>query len=1015
MSSLLSLLPGKEFSVSGVVGGVVKDWFSHSSVANYIKQSYMIQMSLLVGIAGGMLAITRKQIDLMVRRFGYNFVVSVSIDSRDDSYNWMLEWLSRHPYSETASNLGLMTIYDADHGEEEADNPRPKLIISPFLGNHFLRYKNHFFWVQRERDLAANDISKGGFYERINFTLLGRNKQVMQDLISDALDMAYKKEEGKLIIFVNKGGQWKRFGIPRKPRSLSSVILESRVKDSVVDDVREFLESRQWYIDMGIPFRRGYLLYGFPGTGKSSFITALAGEMKMKLCIVSLNEKGMNDEQLHRLLNSAPPFSFILLEDIDAAFRKRNKNDTMVTFGGLLNALDGAGAMEGKIVFMTTNRIHLLDRALIRPGRIDMRVPFNLSTSEQITTMFLKFFPDASEEVVATFNSKIPENTISMAELQAYLQKRKKYIIRAIDEWVEKKKRTREAELQEISTPSSMEIAKEHISYGPWHPFAHNPTVTSLKRQVILSTSPTALLINCLVSRPAAKGDDSIRFGVIGEPGDLYDLKRLIEGDSQPSTVIDKRGAEDDMKAMEWSPDGKLLITAYSNHIEIRKGNEPNESMKQFNLRYTPKDVALTLIPNYAYILAIAGPNGVEMYSLPAGVEELTQMNFHKIALLHESSSITRVSFSADGSLLAVAALDGHISVWKTEVAIDERISQQFWFEYIETGRITEISFSSDGQMLAVGMWNDTIKRFHRTSKGQWEAYLPRYSSSINSITSLRSTSPPTLCCWSPNSHFLIDRNTVSGNTDVMATEARTGRVLSVYRFDAPVKGMTVCDGVLMVYDRNCKLYYECLPNACVGQLTEADPVLLYSRKGTSLRLNRTGESMQIRRTDDLQELHDVTFLKRLSCKVIRHPTLRELNWEPAVDVCGGQACICEENVLYSADARGNWLTFITKRDITFVLCLSDVVVAVVLSNGSLLIAQTVPPKKLFESESRSVPPWRNGSAFGFEPKGCGFKPHGWRSNFLHCCGLVSVCLGTFQRRGFYRGLLLVRTDFTHD
>lgn len=59
MSSLLSLLPGKEFSVSGMVGGVVKDWFSHSSVANYIKvsvtvlqQSYMIQMSLLVGIAG---------------------------------------------------------------------------------------------------------------------------------------------------------------------------------------------------------------------------------------------------------------------------------------------------------------------------------------------------------------------------------------------------------------------------------------------------------------------------------------------------------------------------------------------------------------------------------------------------------------------------------------------------------------------------------------------------------------------------------------------------------------------------------------------------------------------------------------------------------------------------------------------------------------------------------------------------------------------------------------------------
>jgi len=57
-----------------------------------------------------------------------------------------------------------------------------------------------------------------------------------------------------------------------KPRrSLNSIILQEGVMESILDDAREFLDSEEWYTLAGIPYRRGYLLHGPPGTGKSVY------------------------------------------------------------------------------------------------------------------------------------------------------------------------------------------------------------------------------------------------------------------------------------------------------------------------------------------------------------------------------------------------------------------------------------------------------------------------------------------------------------------------------------------------------------------------------------------------------------------------------------------------------------------------------------------------------------------------------------------------------------------------
>ena len=159
-----------------------------------------------------------------------------------------------------------------------------------------------------------------------------------------------------------------------------------------------FLNSAKWYTDRGIPYRRGYLLYGPPGSGKSSFIQALAGELDYNICVINLSERGLTDDRLNHLLTNAPNRSLVLLEDVDAAFSNRRQADETgfaganVTFSGLLNALDGVASAEERIMFLTTNHVERLDNALIRPGRVDLEMLIGLATEWQVEKMFERFY-----------------------------------------------------------------------------------------------------------------------------------------------------------------------------------------------------------------------------------------------------------------------------------------------------------------------------------------------------------------------------------------------------------------------------------------------------------------------------------------------------------------------------------------------------------------------------------------------------------------------------------------------
>jgi len=276
---------------------------------------------------------------------------------------------------------------------------RPNIVFSPSVGSHFFLYRRRLLWLRREREPASKDSWRER--ETFSVTLLGRSQELLRSLVEDAYDAYAATVRQQSRIFLSVYSYWVPQGFVRA-RSLDSVILPGSEKEAMLADLRTFLASEAWYHEMGIPYRRGYLLHGVPGAGKSSLVAALAGAVGMHLYVVNL--AGMRDSELQELLqNVSAPRALVLFEDIDGAQAAQARSDTEkkedvrgVTLSGLLNALDGVASRDGYVTIMTTNRRAVLDAALTRPGRVDMEVEFGYATSAQALALYRRFYGDAA-------------------------------------------------------------------------------------------------------------------------------------------------------------------------------------------------------------------------------------------------------------------------------------------------------------------------------------------------------------------------------------------------------------------------------------------------------------------------------------------------------------------------------------------------------------------------------------------------------------------------------------------
>ncbi|KIX03506.1 uncharacterized protein Z518_07059 [Rhinocladiella mackenziei CBS 650.93] len=373
----------------------------------------------------------------LVRR---RLLVDVEISVRDDSYPWFLYWMTLHERARLVGNSARNGTGDAAQAQtgvlesilqrltpgmrhlaietEKRELPNGAIhtnfVLIPGPGRHVLRYRNAWIWVNRQRESKQFSMD-GKPWETVTLTTLYSQRHVFESLFKEAHDIATQSVEGKTVIYTAWGTKWDKFGHPRSKRPLDSVILDQGVKERIVADVQDFLSSSKWYHERGIPYRRGYLLYGPPGTGKSSFIQALAGHLNYDIAMLNLSERGLTDDRLNHLLTVIPQRTLVLLEDVDAAFANRRQVDSdgyqgaNVTFSGLLNAMDGVGSAEERIIFLTTNHVDRLDEALVRPGRVDMTVRLGEATRYQIEQLWERFYGDAdpSGKAKAEFFNKL--------------------------------------------------------------------------------------------------------------------------------------------------------------------------------------------------------------------------------------------------------------------------------------------------------------------------------------------------------------------------------------------------------------------------------------------------------------------------------------------------------------------------------------------------------------------------------------------------------------------------------
>ncbi|KAK3024638.1 hypothetical protein RJ639_043262 [Escallonia herrerae] len=188
----------------------------------------------------------------------------------------------------------------------------------------------------------------------------------------------------------------------RHPSTLETMALEPELKKQLTDDLTTFAEGKEFYHKIGRAWKRGYLLYGPPGSGKSSLIAAIANFLCYDVYDLELSKVSDNSE-LRALLIQTTNRSIIVIEDIDCSISLTGERQTKmrktslqsdkgqkmvengedsgrVTLSGLLNFTDGLWSCcgEERIIVFTTNHRDNVDPALVRCGRMDVHV--NLGT-----------------------------------------------------------------------------------------------------------------------------------------------------------------------------------------------------------------------------------------------------------------------------------------------------------------------------------------------------------------------------------------------------------------------------------------------------------------------------------------------------------------------------------------------------------------------------------------------------------------------------------------------------------
>ncbi|KVH89021.1 AAA-ATPase At2g46620-like [Cynara cardunculus var. scolymus] len=248
-------------------------------------------------------------------------------------------------------------------------------------------------WTNRVERIEENGLCKKTF-------LLKLKKKDKRRILQSYIQHIYRASEDidsrckELKLYMNTAtlsddhgsiGRWRSVRLTH-PATLETIAMDSDLKKKVKSDLEAFLKSRQYYHRLGRVWKRSYLLYGPSGTGKSSFIAAMAKFLSYDVYDIDLS-KVVDDSDLKMLLLQTSSKSLVVVEDLD---RFITSNSTTVSLSGILNFMDGilnSCCGDEKLMVFTMNSKEKMDPAVLRPGRIDVHIYFPLCNFNSFKTL----------------------------------------------------------------------------------------------------------------------------------------------------------------------------------------------------------------------------------------------------------------------------------------------------------------------------------------------------------------------------------------------------------------------------------------------------------------------------------------------------------------------------------------------------------------------------------------------------------------------------------------------------
>lgn len=338
---------------------------------------------------------------LFERLFFYNLDIHYSTESFHKFNKW---------FRDNGHRIKFMRNFKIQKfGKEE--------ILLPGYGKSYFFMKGHPLTVINRSKEEKKNIY--GETDLINVKLFTIFKKRMHKLFQE-IEQIKLHDGGDFVPYLYKqGDDWWRKTAPLRN------VLEPSAEGSkeLIQDIENFISKKDLYEKRNMPFKRGYLLYGPPGTGKSSMVLYAANKFKFNVYVVN---KPLTEE----LISDINENSILLVEDIDLSMmspvkRKLPKSkpkkkvvaqlnpDSKITdvveeapseeddidqvFNGeslrnTLNMMDGIYSYNNCIFICTTNNKDSLDKALLRPGRIDKQISIDLLSPYEQLEFFNTFF-----------------------------------------------------------------------------------------------------------------------------------------------------------------------------------------------------------------------------------------------------------------------------------------------------------------------------------------------------------------------------------------------------------------------------------------------------------------------------------------------------------------------------------------------------------------------------------------------------------------------------------------------